>query len=101
MRRAGADFVFAPYNSTGHRMAQAIVRPHVQQFLDFTTRNIGFDVGIEQVQVGAPLRLLRKIAGRNGDPPRYRRHRAGHSQKQMARCCSTLRRKRRSSAATI
>jgi voltage-gated potassium channel len=52
MRRAGADFVFAPYNSTGHRMAQAIVRPHVQQFLDFTTRNIGFDIGIEQVQVG-------------------------------------------------
>ncbi len=53
MRRAGADFVFAPYNSTGHRMAQAIVRPHVQQFLDSTTRNIGLDVGIEQVQVGA------------------------------------------------
>ncbi len=53
MRRAGADFVFAPYNSTGHRMAQAIVRPHVQQFLDVTTRNIGFNVGIEQVQVGA------------------------------------------------
>jgi voltage-gated potassium channel len=52
MRRAGADFVFAPYNSTGHRMAQAIVRPHVQQFLDFTTRNIGLDVGIEQIQVG-------------------------------------------------
>src|SRR5580698_5528036 len=43
MRRAGADFVFAPYNSTGHRMAQAIVRPHVQQFLDFTTRNLGLD----------------------------------------------------------
>lgn len=53
MRRAGANFVFAPYNSTGHRMAQAIVRPHVQQFLDFTTRNIGLDVGIEQVEVGA------------------------------------------------
>lgn len=52
MRRAGANFVFAPYNSTGHRMAQAIVRPHVQQFLDFTTRNIGLDVGIEQMQVG-------------------------------------------------
>ena len=51
MRRAGADFVFAPYNSTGHRMAQAIVKPHVQQFLDYTTRNIGLDVGIEQVRV--------------------------------------------------
>src|SRR5580658_1575244 len=52
MRRAGADFVIAPYYSTGHRMAQAIVRPHVQQFLDFTTSNIGLNVGIEQVQVG-------------------------------------------------
>jgi voltage-gated potassium channel len=52
MRRAGADFVIAPYNSTGHRMAQAIVRPHVQEFLDFTTRNIGLKVAIEQVQVG-------------------------------------------------
>ena len=41
MRRAGADFVFAPYNSTGHRMAQALLKPHVQQFLDFTTRGDG------------------------------------------------------------
>ena len=33
LRRAGADFVFSPYNSTGHRMAQALLKPHVQQFL--------------------------------------------------------------------
>jgi len=51
MRRAGADFVFAPYNSTGHRMAQAIIKPHVQQFLDSTNSNMGLDVGIEQVKV--------------------------------------------------
>jgi voltage-gated potassium channel len=52
MRRAGADYVFAPYNSTGHRMAQALVKPHVLPFLDFTTqRNMGLDVGIEQVRV--------------------------------------------------
>jgi voltage-gated potassium channel len=51
MRRVGADFVFAPYNSTGHRMAQAIVRPHVQQFLDFTTTSMGLDVAIEQMLV--------------------------------------------------
>jgi len=51
LRRAGADFVFAPYNSTGHRMAQALLKPHVQQFLDFTTQNVGLDAGIEQVQV--------------------------------------------------
>jgi voltage-gated potassium channel len=53
MRRAGADFVFAPYTSAGQRMAQAIVKPHVQQFLDSTTRNMGLDVGIEQVKVAA------------------------------------------------
>ena len=51
LRRAGADFVFAPYNSTGHRMAQALLKPHVQQFLDFTTQNVGLDAGIEQVRV--------------------------------------------------
>jgi voltage-gated potassium channel len=51
LRRAGADFVFAPYNSTGHRMAQALLKPHVHQFLDFTTQNMGLDAGIEQVRV--------------------------------------------------
>jgi len=51
LRRAGADFVFAPYNITGHRMAQALLKPHVQQFLDFTTQNMGLDAGIEQVRV--------------------------------------------------
>jgi voltage-gated potassium channel len=51
MRRAGADFVFAPYKSTGHRMAQALIKPHVQQFMDFTVQGVGPDVGIEQVSV--------------------------------------------------
>jgi voltage-gated potassium channel len=50
MRRAGADFVFAPYNTTGHRMAQAMLKPHVLQFLDFTEQQ-GVDVEIEQVLV--------------------------------------------------
>jgi voltage-gated potassium channel len=52
MRRAGATFVFAPYVSTGHRMAQALLKPHVLQFLDQTTKNsAGLDVGLEQVRV--------------------------------------------------
>jgi voltage-gated potassium channel len=50
LRRAGANFVFAPYDSTGHRMAQALLRPHVHQFMDFTMQ--GLNVGIEQVRVG-------------------------------------------------
>ena len=51
MRRAGADFVFAPYNSTGHRMAQAMLKPHVHQFINFATQSAGLNVNIEQVQV--------------------------------------------------
>jgi voltage-gated potassium channel len=51
MKRAGADQVFAPYSSTGARMAQALLRPHVSQFLDFTTSNASLNVGIEQVEV--------------------------------------------------
>ncbi len=52
MRRAGANSVFAPYALTGHRLAQALLRPHVVQFLDFTTNDFGTDIAIEQVTVG-------------------------------------------------
>jgi len=51
MRRAGADAVFAPYAMTGHRLAQSLLRPHVVQFLDFTTKDVGEDIAIEQVRV--------------------------------------------------
>jgi len=52
-RRAGAEFVFAPYDMTGNRMAEALIRPHVYQFIDFTTRpsDIGLAVSLEQVTV--------------------------------------------------
>ena len=53
MRLAGADYVFAPYDMTGNRMAQVMLKPHVSQFIDFTTKGIGLDVGIEQVRVPA------------------------------------------------
>ncbi len=51
MRLAGADYVFAPYDMTGNRMAQVMLKPHVFQFIDFTTKGIGLNVGIEQVRV--------------------------------------------------
>lgn len=64
MRRAGADTVLAPYRITGSRLAQAILKPHVLQFLDFAT--IGLNVGIEQVLVGHnseyAAKSLRQIA---------------------------------------
>jgi voltage-gated potassium channel len=52
MRRAGASFVFAPYVSTGHRMAQALLKPHVLQFLDYTMQDRdGAEAGIEQIRI--------------------------------------------------
>ena len=60
MRRAGADAVFAPYSITGHRLAQALLRPHVVQFLDFTTQNIGMDVSIEQVRISETSEVVSK-----------------------------------------
>jgi voltage-gated potassium channel len=51
MRLAGADYVFAPYDMTGNRMAQVMLKPHVFQFIDFTTKRIWLNVGIEQLRV--------------------------------------------------
>jgi voltage-gated potassium channel len=58
MRRAGADAVFAPYAITGHRLAQSLLRPHVVQFLDFTTQAAGLDAVIEQVRVSGHSALV-------------------------------------------
>jgi len=60
MRRAGADAVFAPYSITGHRLAQALLRPHVVQFLDFTTKDVSEDVSIEQVRVSETSEMASK-----------------------------------------
>jgi len=60
MRRAGADAVFAPYSITGQRLAQSLLRPHVLQFLDFTTKDIGMDVSIEQVRVSDKSAVVSK-----------------------------------------
>jgi voltage-gated potassium channel len=58
MRRAGADAVYAPYAITGHRLAQSLLRPHVVQFLDFTTKDIGQDIAIEQVRVAETSEMV-------------------------------------------
>jgi voltage-gated potassium channel len=60
MRRAGANSVFAPYAMTGHRLAQSLLRPHVVQFLDFTTKDIGMDIAIEQVRVADSSEMVEK-----------------------------------------
>src|SRR5262249_37101704 len=57
MRRAGADAGFAPYRLDGHRLPQSLLRPHVVQFLDFATTDVGEDITIEQVRVGESSEL--------------------------------------------
>jgi voltage-gated potassium channel len=60
MRLAGANYVFAPYDITGNRMAQVMLKPHVFQFIDFTTKGMGLDVGIEQVRVPGSSEFVSK-----------------------------------------
>lgn len=60
LRRAGADSVFAPYYFTGARLAQSVLKPHVTQFLDFATQNVGLKVVIEQVRVNERSDLIAK-----------------------------------------
>jgi voltage-gated potassium channel len=72
MRRAGASFVFAPYVSTGHRMAQALLKPHVLQFLDYTLQEgTAAEAGIEQIRIepGSPYcnRTIADVAANKGN----------------------------------
>src|ERR1700683_1403574 len=60
MRLAGADYVFAPYDMTGNRMAQVMLKPHVFPFIDFTPKNMGLDVGIEQVRAPSKSEFVSK-----------------------------------------
>jgi len=61
LRRAGADVVFAPYSITGHRLSQSLLKPHVNEFIDFTTgNNMGLDVRIEQLWVSPKSEYVSK-----------------------------------------
>ncbi len=60
LRRAGADTVFAPYTNAGHHMALSLVRPHVVQFLDAATKDIGLNLCLEQMRVSEGCELVSK-----------------------------------------
>jgi voltage-gated potassium channel len=63
LRRAGADTVFSPYSIAGHRLAQALIRPHVVQLIDFAGRTMGLDVTMEQLRVTAESEFAAKKLG--------------------------------------
>lgn len=63
LRRAGADTVLSPYSIAGHRLAQALIRPHGVQLIDFAGRTLGLDVTTEQLRVMAESKFAAKELG--------------------------------------
>jgi len=61
--RAGADTVLSPYSIAGHRLAQALVRPHVVRLIDFAGRTMGLDVTTEQLRVTAASQFAGRELG--------------------------------------
>jgi voltage-gated potassium channel len=63
LRRAGADTVFTPYSMAGRQLADALLRPHVVEFLDFTRSNVGPKVTMEQVCVAPKTEFASRTLG--------------------------------------
>jgi voltage-gated potassium channel len=52
LRRAGANRVVSPYQIGGTRLAQAVLRPTVMDFIELATQTEHFELQIEESQVG-------------------------------------------------
>ena len=68
LRRAGADTVFTPYSMAGRQLADALLRPHVVEFLDFTRTSIGSGVTMEQVCISPQSQFTRRTLSQLLDP---------------------------------
>ena len=53
LRRAGATQVVSPYHLAGQRLAHAIVRPAVVDFMELATPGSGAEIDLEEVAIGA------------------------------------------------
>jgi voltage-gated potassium channel len=58
LKTAGADSVISPYHFAGHRIAQSFLRPHVLDFIDSATVQIGVDLEIAQIEVRSGSRYV-------------------------------------------
>lgn len=58
LRQAGATQVVSPHQLGGQRIANAIVRPAVVEFLELTTPGAGEEVDLEEVRLGAGSGLV-------------------------------------------
>ena len=60
LMRAGADKVVSPYTIGATRMAQAILRPSVVDFIDIATGTENLELQLEEIQVSAKSSLAGK-----------------------------------------
>jgi voltage-gated potassium channel len=67
LRRAGADTVFTPYAMAGRQLADALLRPHVVEFLDFARSDIGPKVTTEQLSIASKTAFAGKTLGQLPD----------------------------------
>jgi voltage-gated potassium channel len=67
--RAGANKVVSPYLIGGQRVAQAVLRPNVMDFLELATRNQHLELQIEETAIAATSSL----AGKSLEESRIRR----------------------------
>lgn len=58
LKRVGASQVISPYLIGGHRIAQAVVRPSVVNFLELATANEHVEIQIEEVKLSASSSLV-------------------------------------------
>jgi voltage-gated potassium channel len=63
LRRAGATRVVAPYAIGGSKVAQAVLRPNVLDFIDLATRTEHLELQIEETLIGAGSPLAGSAVG--------------------------------------
>lgn len=56
--QAGANHVVSPHQIGGYRMAQALLRPNVTEFIDFATHDPGAGMGMEEIPVRPNSKLM-------------------------------------------
>lgn len=69
--KAGADRVMSPYTEGGMKMAMAILRPAMLDFIEITTKRQSLELRMEEVDIGESSPLQGKLLGESGIRSKY------------------------------
>lgn len=69
--RAGADRVMSPYTLGGMRMAMAILRPAMLDFIEITTRRQSLELRMEEISICEGSPIIGKSIGESGIRQKY------------------------------